>query len=423
MRSVYSKFQIPSFNSFLQQSIIFITCLLLTFSSHGQGSYIPTKGKEFWLGFMFQEQFSNSVGTKRLDVFITSYQATSGVISIPQQGWSQNFTVAANVTTTINIPNSIAEHSTTEVIENKGVHILTQDTVSVFAINFQKYTADGSKILPKHSLGTEYRISSYPGLTNSSYPNLSSEFLIVATEDDTQIEITPTAPTLGGRPAGVMFVVDLDAGESYEVIAQTATIDFTGTTINGTDSSGSCRPFAVFSGTVCTNIPNSCTACDHIFDQNLPVPTWGSTYYSVPFSFASSYSLRILADENNTAFTINNGSPQGLNAGQFYETNFFTSAACIQANKPISVIQYMEGVTCTGAGDPAMLILNSEEQKIDHITFSTVASTVINQHNLNVIMKTAHLNQLRLDGSPVPITSFTPFPACPTHSYAQLSLT
>ncbi|HIO71650.1 MAG TPA: hypothetical protein EYN38_00930, partial [Flavobacteriales bacterium] len=404
----------------------FIAFILFSFPSHGQGSYVPTKGKEFWLGFMFQQSFSNAIGTRRIDIFITSYQNTSGVISIPQQGWSQSFTVTANVTTTIAIPISIAENVSSETIENRGVHILTQDTVSVFAINFQYWTADASKILPKHSLGTEYRVSSYWGYGHHAFINTSlmkSEFLIVATEDGTKVEITPSAPTLGGRPAGVPFIVGLDAGETYQVMAATETLDLMGSSVVGTDSSGPCRPFAVFSGTVCTKVPNSCTACDHIFDQNLPVPTWGTTYYSVPFSFASSYTIRVLADQNNTSFTINNGPPQGLNAGQYYETNFFTNAACIQANKPVCVTQYMEGATCVGAGDPAMLILNSEEQKIDNITFSTVTSTVINQHNVNVIMKTAHLNQLQLDGVPVPVTSFIQFPACPTHSYAQLPIT
>ncbi|HKR03274.1 MAG TPA: PKD domain-containing protein, partial [Bacteroidia bacterium] len=65
----------------------------------------------------------------------------------------------------------------------------------------------------------------------------------------------------------------------------------------------------------------------------------------------------------------------------------------------------------------------SHDQKIDQVTFSTVTSTVINQHDVNIIMNTSHINQLTLDGIPVSAASFTPMTYCSTISYAQLPLT
>ena len=61
-------------------------------------------------------------------------------------------------------------------------------------------TADAASILPTQSLGTQYRVHCYYGL--SGFGTLNSEFLIVATQDGTQIEITPSSATLGGQPAG-----------------------------------------------------------------------------------------------------------------------------------------------------------------------------------------------------------------------------
>lgn len=399
------------------------TVLLIHLSllSFGQG-IIPTKGTDFWLGFM-ESPNGTSAATKRMDVFITSNINTTGTITVPQQGWSQAFTVTANQTTTVNIPNTVAEHAGSEVVTNKGVHVVTADTVSVFAINFQQYSADGTQVYPKQSIGTNYRVASYPGISGSfgSYP---SEFLIVATEDGTQVEINPTAPTVGGRPAGIPFTVNLNAGQSYQVKAANAsTDDFTGTTVRGTASSGSCRPFAVFGGTMCVRIPSTCTACDNLYEQCLPVSFWGRTFFAAPFTPATRYTLKFLADQNATTYTVNGGAPVTLNAGQFAEINAITTPSCIQSNKPLNVIQFMEGRSCAGAGDPSMLYLNAEEQKIDNVTFSTVASTIITQHKVNVIMKTIHINQLTRNGIAVGAAAFTPFPACPNYSYANITLT
>src|SRR5215216_3126554 len=59
---------------------------------------IPTKGKDFWIGFPVNPDFSPS--TKRCEVFVTSDVSTVGTISIPQQGYFQVFNVTANQTTT-----------------------------------------------------------------------------------------------------------------------------------------------------------------------------------------------------------------------------------------------------------------------------------------------------------------------------------
>ncbi len=393
-----------------------------TFSAQSQ-RVIPTKGKDFWIGFPYHPLWSSGTGTKRTEVFITSDVNTIGTIAIPQQGWFQAFSVTANQTTTIQLPSAQVDHVTSDVVENKGVQILTLDTVNVFALTFQSYSADASVIYPKQSLGTEYRVCSYRGLNASNPPNINSELLVVATEDGTQVLITPTTATLGGHAANVPFQVNLNAGESYQVLASTYSTDLTGSVIKATDSSGTCRPFAVFSGSTCVNVPSSCGACDIIYDQALPVANWGTTYYSVPFSFATTYTLRILADQNNTFYTIDGGPVLTLNAGQFQEINGITSSRCINSVKPISVIQYMEGIGCAGAGDPSMMYLNSQEQKIDNVTFSTVTSTVINQHNVNVIMETANISQLTLDGNPVPASAFTVMNYCNTISYAKLSVT
>ncbi|MBK7554418.1 MAG: gliding motility-associated C-terminal domain-containing protein [Flavobacteriales bacterium] len=391
--------------------------------AHGQAGVVPTMGKEFWIGFMkgFQGGAANS-----LDVFISSPVNTSGVLTMPLTGTTIPFSVTANVTTTVTLPNVVAAmHFGSEVVDNKSILIQTQDTVAVFAINFEQYTADAAVIYPVQSLGTDYRVFCYYGY--GGIADLVSEFLIVATKDGTEVEITATANTAGGHLAGVPWIVQLDSGETYQVQAQSDATDLQGSLVRGTAASGSCRPFAVFGGSVCTKVPNSCTACDHVYDQNLPTSAWGTKYYTVPFSQMSGYTYRIMARDNGTQVTINGGAPIAFSAGQWTEYNFQATANCIESNLPISVAQYMEGVTCNtlnpNLGDPALLILNAEEQQIDRITFGTVVSTVITSHFLNIVTETANTASVYLDGAQIPLGTFSAYPACPTMSYGSVTLT
>ena len=62
-------------------------------------------------------------------------------------------------------------------------------------------------------MGNTYRVDAYQGLPN--FNNLhKSEFLVVATQDGTQVRITPSVNTLSGNRRNVPFMVDLNAGQS-----------------------------------------------------------------------------------------------------------------------------------------------------------------------------------------------------------------
>ncbi len=407
-----------------QRLPLLLSALFLFISSalFSQG-VTPTKGKDFWLGFMKNYE---TEGSESLDLFIVSDQATSGVVEVPGQGWSQSFVVAPNITTTVTIPNATAEVYTNQVIEGKGVHVITEDTVAVFAISFNPYTADATKVLPTPTLGTEYMAASYVGLAG-----YDSEMLIVATKDGTEVEVTPSVTTQGGDAAGVPFIVNLNEGECYQIRAA-AGGDLTGSTVIGTAANGTCRPFAVFSGTDCTNLPTGCIACDHIYDENFPIALWGTEYYVTPWVFvispnwpvpAPNYTYRIMASENATSVTVDGGVPFILNAGEFTEYQYEEVAHCVQANNPIAVIQYMEGISCGGNGDPAMLILDDVEKKIDNITFSTVESTVITSHYLNVVIDATDIGNVALDGVVIDPALFQAFTNCDSQVWCGFQIT
>jgi gliding motility-associated-like protein len=378
-----------------------------------QVNAIPTRGKRFWTGFM-----QNGFGAQSLKVHILPTVATTGTVSVPLTGWSTTFSVGANGVAVIDVPLS-AENTGSETIQNKGVLIQSNDSVNVFISSFQNYTHDLTQVLPEGSIGTSYRVDAYSGLPN--FNNLHrSELLIIAVEDGTQVRITPTATTTGGHPAGAPFTVDLNAGQSYQVQAQTDVADLTGTLVEGTDLSGPCRPFVVIGGSMCAGVPGGCSACDVVFEQLLPRTFWGSRFHTVPVNGTTAVTYRILADQDGTTVSIGGGAPFILNAGQRHEVNGTNVPVCIQADGPVSVAQLLEGYGCAGNGDPSLFILSPHDRLSRSATFHTSTSNQINQHSVSVIMPTGTSAPLLLNGNPVSPALFQAYPGCTDRVWAKI---
>jgi gliding motility-associated-like protein len=414
-------------NPLVQRFILTCSIFLLVISVHAQESF-STVGKDFWLGFMNNNDGVNEDGTndgRELRLMISGEAATTGTVSVPLQGWSTTFAITPNNVTTIIIPNAVAEHLSNDLVDTRGVHIEALEMVSVVAINYGQLSSDGTVVLPLKSLGTEYLISSYEGFSGG-LKLFESEFLIVATQDGTQIEITPSVTTGGGHIAGVAYVIDLNEGETYQVYAAGIT-DLTGTRVKATAQSGVCRPFAVFGGSQCSFVPNGgCSACDHLYEQMHPVALWGTEYYVVHFLNTNRYSYKIIAKYDGTLVTVNNGVPIAMAAGQVIQENVSVQGVTnptfkISANKPIGVTQYMNGYSCSGtAGDPSMLVLNADNQQIKSATFSTGTSININQHCLTIIVETVDVGTVLFDNSIISSSEFKMFPGNSAKSYARL---
>lgn len=374
---------------------------------------LSSKGTEHWLGFM--HNYDNAVG---LTLFLSADQEATGTVSLPLQGWSQEFTIAADAVTRVDLPED-AMHIISEVVETKGVHVTSDVPISVYAESIDFATNEASLIYPVPSLGTEYRVMAYTGVPGLDA--IASELLIVATEDGTEVEIIPTAATLGGHPAGLPFVVQLDQGASYQVCAASAIGDLTGTVVRTTQQSGPCDRIAVFGGSVCATIPAGCPACDHLFEQQIAVPFWGSTYFSVPWVGSNGYTYRVLANLNNTTVLVD-GVAQGLGAGQFLEVNGTDIPHCFSSDLPVSVALYMESADCTGYGDPSFVMLTDADQEAFDVRFRTMGDESTPDHYINVVVHTADVGNVILDGSAVGGSAFTPFTGCGDRSYAQLPL-
>ncbi len=388
---------------------------LLCIVASAQPDGLATRGRRFWTGFI-----QNGFGANSLKVHILTTVPTTGTVSMPGTGWSSSFTAGANAVSVVDVPLT-AEHLSSGVVEPKGILITTQDSVDVHIGSFQNWTQDMSQILPVASLGTRYLVSATAGVPN--FNNLHhSEFLIVATEDGTEVAITPSVPTMDGRPANVPYTIQLQAGQSYQVKALSDSGDLTGSLVQGTEASGPCRPFAVIGGATCGSVPAGCAACDVVFDQLVPLETWGTKYFTVPVQGVTTAAYRILAQENNTVVTISGLGSVTLNAGQSHAITGSVTPRCIEADRPIMVAQFMEGYACASIGDPSMVILSPVERISRSASFHATTSAQTNQLRLSVVLPSNAVGTLTLDGSVVNPSLFQAYPECPGHSHASVSV-
>ncbi|MBK9764070.1 MAG: gliding motility-associated C-terminal domain-containing protein [Flavobacteriales bacterium] len=399
----------------MRKVTLLILLLVTGFAQAQPATNVPTRGRRFWTGFM-----QNGFGAQSLKVHILSTTATSGTVSMPLNAWSQNFTVAANGVTVIDVPLS-GENTGSGIVAGRGILIQSNDSINVFTSTYQNYTFESGQVLPESSLGNSYRVDSYHGIPN--YGNLhKSQLLVVATQDGTQVSITPSVNTMGGNTAGVPFLVNLNAGQSYQLQAATDALDLTGSLVVATAQSGTCRPFLVIGGSGCASVPGACNACDVIFEQLIPTNAWGTRYFTVPINGVTSSTYRVLAHTNSTSVSIGGSAPILLNAGQTYEVNGTTTPVCVQANNPVSVAQLMEGYSCAGNGDPSLLLVSPADRLSTRASFTTPTSSQISQHSISVVVPLAAVGQLTLDGNAVAPALFQAYAGCNDRKYVKLNV-
>jgi len=408
----------------LTMLMLFINYLLMTVHSNGQS--FTTKGTDFWLGFMENYLGDDTAGTDRMKVFITADNAgATGTLSVPLGGWSQVFVVAPNSTVEYTIPTNLVMCTASDTIENKGVHVISDNPVSVYQLNFVNYTSDANINIPTMSLGKKYITTTYQPSSNPLWTEVSvSEFLIVAAFDSTVIRIVPKCNTQGGHVANIPFIITLNQGEVYPVKSYVSSLcSLTGSLIElDTTVLNNDKPFAVFSGNVCAFVTVDTCCCEHLCEQMMPLNVWGKQFVTVPLKTRSSDIFRIVGQQNGTIFTINGGPSHLINVGDFYEESISVSSF-IDSNYPISVAQFSESYSMDNNvdSDPFMMMINPLELSNTRVEFVSYPSTMYSAHYVNVVTRTDYKNMVTLDGINKG-SSFSFVPNFTFYSYAQLPI-
>jgi gliding motility-associated-like protein len=415
-------------------SFLLVSLLLLT-SSVVSGQDFSNKGTDFWVVYMGHIDGTNS----RMALYITSDQNASGTVSVG--GSVTSFSVTANQVTTVRFTNTSSPSNAlayndqvTGIGTNRGIHIVSDHPVVVYSHILNAARSGSTLILPTAVLGREYYVSSYKSVAASGGGMRRSEFAVVATEDSTAVEITPTIADANNTYApNIPFQVLLNKGDVFQYQSANDQ-DLTGSHVKSVATPNHpCKPVAVFSGSTWTAIGcSNSTSGDNLYQQLFPFTSWGKLYYTAPFTKRSFDIFRILVQDAATVVKVNGVvlAPSGLVGGRYYEisTQGDNSSRIIEADKPICVLQYLITQNCDNVNsDPEMIILNSVDQTLNDITVMSARSdltppaTNITNHYLNIIFKTATLGSLKIDGQP---PSATPVSIAGTgYSYIQEDVT
>lgn len=425
--------------------LFFFVAALLVFSPKLNAQNTSNKGKEFWVAYTGHIDELSS----RLTLFLsadlaTPYQVFIGDVLVDEGA------IAANTCRPVIInpnlrPVYIGSSNETEI--NKAIRVVTEKPISLYSIISNSARTGGTLVLPSNTLSKEYYAYTYRNAGSS--PGYA-QFTIIATENDTRIEITPKeAERNGNRAAGQTFIITLQKGEIYQYQSSNRG-DLTGSHIKSLDG---CKSIAVFSGNTwaafCENGSSRSlnpSGGDNLYQQMFPVNAWGKKFVTAPFyntTNGSSELLSIIVSDDNTIVTVDGSST--IAGGQTLSNPYnrgdvitFPSRAAtvISASKPISVAQIQTSQTCNPAnpaiisnnasvafpGDPEITVLNPVEQTLSNITVYTKLQNVptqITKYYLNIIIKTADINSFRLDGNPV--SGFIPINA--EYSYITIDVT
>jgi len=397
---------------------LFITKGILVFSQD-----FSNRGTDFWV------VYSGHIDalTSRMALYITSNVNTSGTVSV--NGKSTDFNVVANqvtvvqLSTTSPLSNADAYLTSTNIGQlevigiNKGIHIKSQNPVVVYSHILNSARSGSTLVLPTKVLGREYVVATYKSTGNivsltgaGAEQQKNTEFEIIATEDGTNVEITPTNSDYNNRHlANVTFDTILNKGDVYQYQSFE---DLTGTKIRSVATSTlTCKKIAVYAGSTWTAMGCSGAGSgDNLYQQLFPTSSWGKRYYTSP-AINRKYDLFRILVQDPTSLVYVNGV--ALNAATLINNSFYEISTAgdntyrdIYSDKPISVLQYFITMACDGsnAGDPEMIALNPIEQTLNDITVMsarrdlTPPNTNITSHFLNIIYKTNAFSSLKIDG-------------------------
>ena len=471
----------------------FLLCFAMATQAIGQTS----EGRDFW--FSFGPNFSTyeieafiGGGNLNWDVFIHSREKALVSIHIFGTGETRDLVIEANlvhrerlfsITSPNGAGNSVGPIVASDEISAKGVHITSDVDISVSIQNDGLGSTDATLILPTHSLGKKYYVSSYrdtiaPRISGPSHlgSNAYPQAWVVATKDSTKIEVITPVPTsvifpganangtdsTAFYPAGYTHSVMLNRGEVYSIPSDTgwSGFDLTGTSIESLDE---CKPIAVFGGSgedVVTG-GQDCRADgsdpsgqldlyypygysgSQLFSQMFPVKAWGKKYISIPFSSRSGYVLQTTASFDNTRVKIGNRDFT-LKAGQYIRTRH-SEPMVISSDKPIQVAQLSQSISCdfppesvvtgpktnkTGKGSPFMMMLNPQEQMAQYGSITTLHDDTFDQF-VTVLSKTGDIQSFSIVGrthragnaiNHFPDVNFQSLPDNPDVSYATIAL-
>ena len=372
------------------------------------------EGTSFVVGFMANEILE--VGEDpRVQIFISSQVDATVTISSPLSS-PYTYVIPANTVRVFSM-NAMHVVNASEQIAPKAIFVDSDVPIVVYTLNSLALSTDSYTAIPTKHCGTDYftvnRPTDWykPGRTMNPLDRAPrvGEFMVMATEDATDVVIQPRVRTRGGRSAGQQFSVRLNKGDCYLVQAQATRHggdDLTGSSISSN------LPIAVISGHIRSGVPTDSTLSkDHLVEQLPPVTKWGRTYATAQFAqivrpdvfrmvaSRSNQTVRLTTSAGTSTFTLS--APGSWRDTSLKEPAYWTS------DEPFLLTQFMSSSTSGAYGDPAMVIVPPVEQFVNQsmFQFPVLETTGLDNQQffyfINVVAEASALSSLRVNTMPV----------------------
>lgn len=256
------------------------------------------------------------------------------------------------------------ENEPFDQVLNKGILVESTNLITAYYEVGTFNNPDIFSLKGRNALGEEFYVPFQNFFRNGNYtPQPYSSILIVATEDNTTIDITPSKPAYPGRNAGETFTIVLNKGQTYAVVpdeitsgghprpGQLAENRLTGTHIS------SDKPIAVTTSddSVWADAANNYGCRDLIGDQIVPVDILGDEYIAMrgrlhqPPANSMYESVYIIATETPTDIFVDGILVANINAGQSYRHEFTQQTHYIKSSHPVYVY-HVAGFGCEMGG-------------------------------------------------------------------------
>jgi len=308
--------------------------------------------------------------------------------------------VPANTTTTIDLTGEITNLETIypASVMKTGIRIISSAPVTAYYEIGAAWNSDIFPLKGKNALGNKFVIPAQNFYNNSGdyYPNPSSSFDIVATQNNTVVKVRPTKPVVG-HLTDTLITVKLNAGETYSFRKQSlsAADNPAGTIVESN------KPIAI---TIKDDSVINGGCRDILGDQLVPVEVAGTEYVVLKGFLETQEYLFITATEDDTKIFIGGGpTPVSvLSAGEVYRHPVTQKSTYILASKTIYVF-HVTGFGC----EMGLAILPSITCKGSRqIGFSRTTAEFF---GLNVLVRKEGVGRFLLNGQAalIPSSVFT----------------
>ena len=295
--------------------------------------------------------------------------------------------ISANSSKSVDLTQYIdlIENGDPNVIANKGLKISSTSLISAYYDIAHGFNGDIFSLKGANALGFKFTLPfqmDFPG----NIPSYKTTFIILATEDETRVTITPKGP-LTGMQAGVPKTIILQKGQTYtcEASSNIANQRPGGTVVESN------KRIAISTKDDSINyITGGCA--DTAGDQLIPDCNAGNEFAIMKGYLSGVDYYYVFAISNNTSVKVNGNIVATINAGDFYRGTLADPACYVETSSPSHVF-HISGFGCELGGAILPSLINDGS--------STISLTRASSEELfiNILAPASIISSFKINGS------------------------